>query len=179
MEIRGPFSWFALLSPATGNDAALENFTTELGAVLEAHVRIVPYSGSTEVLRSDLCEPASDPVIISNLDMADAGQWSALDINRSGFVREGPVGLWLAVDSLTRLCTYAPNIRSFLGGSIFHVGTSGDAMTAAELQQRISSLESHFNISSTEVIARAVAGNLPAEPHFVEWLVLLDRGDLV
>ena len=52
-------------------------------------------------------------------------------------------------------------------------------MTAAERQQRISSLELHFHISSAEVIARAEAGNLPIEPHFVEWLVLLDRGDLV
>jgi hypothetical protein len=52
-------------------------------------------------------------------------------------------------------------------------------MTAAERRQRISSLESHFQISSAEVIARAEAGRLPTEPHFVEWLVLLDRGDLV
>jgi hypothetical protein len=179
IQMRGPFSWFALLRPATGGKAALENLATELGAVLEAQVRTVLYSGSTELLRSDLSEPASDPVIISNLDMVDQEHWSTLDINRSGFVREGPVVLWLSANGLAQLCAHAPNIRSFLGGSIFYAGTSGDEMTAAEREQRISSLESHFQMSSAEAIARGEAGNLPAEPHFVEWLVLLDRGDLV
>jgi hypothetical protein len=179
IEIRGPFSWFALLGPATDGTAAVEDLATELGAVLEAQVRIVPYTGSAEILGSYLREPATDPVLISNLDIADAVQWSALDINRSGFAREGPVILCLSVDSLTQLCTHAPNIRSFLGGGIFHAGTSGGAMTSAERQERISSLESHFHISSVEVIKRAETGILPTEPHFVEWLVLLDRGDLV
>jgi hypothetical protein len=179
LEIRAPFSWLALLGPTTDDGVAREDLATELGAVLEAPVRVVRYSGSTEALRSDLLNPASDPVIIWNLEIADAEQWSALDINRSGLVREGPVILWLSSDSLTLLCAHAPNVRSFLGGSIFLAGTSGDTMTAAERQQRISSLELHFHISSAEVIARAEAGNLPIEPHFVEWLVLLDRGDLV
>jgi len=89
------------------------------------------------------------------------------------------VVLWLSADGLAQLCTSAPNIRSFLGGSIFHAGVPGDAMTPGERLQRISSLESHCHISSAEVIERAEAGNLPTEPHFVEWLVLLDRGDLV
>jgi hypothetical protein len=165
MEIRGPFSWFALLGSATDDTVAVEDLAAELGAVLEAQVRIVRYTGAAEVLGSYLRRPASDPVLISNLDIADAEQWSALDINRSGFVREGPVILSLSVDSLTQLCTHAPNIRSFLGGSIFRVGTSGGAMTPAERQDRISSLESHFHISSAEVIKRAETGLLPTEPH--------------
>ena len=78
IEIRGPFSWFALLGP-TDDKAAVEDLATELGAVLEDPVRIVQYSGSTERLRSDLQEPASDAVIISNLEMADPERWSALN----------------------------------------------------------------------------------------------------
>jgi hypothetical protein len=80
---------------------------------------------------------------------------------------------------LTGLCEHAPNIRSFVGGSIVYLGILGDAMTASERQQRISDLESHFQITSAEVILQAESGTLPTEPHFIEWLVLLDRGDLV
>ncbi len=177
IEIRGPFSWFAILRPDA--DAALENFAIDLGAVLEAEVRIIPYSGSTELLRSELSEPVSDPVIISNLETVDAEHWSSLDINRSGFVREGSIIFWLSAGGLTKLVAHAPNLRSFIGGSIFHAGSAGGAMTDAERQHRIASLESHFKITSPEVIAQAEAGSLPTEPHFVEWLVLLDRGDLV
>ena len=64
MEIRGPFSWFALLGSATDDTLAVEDLATELGAVLEAQVRSVPYTGSTEVLGSYLRKPASDPVLI-------------------------------------------------------------------------------------------------------------------
>jgi hypothetical protein len=52
-------------------------------------------------------------------------------------------------------------------------------MTSTERQERLADLESHFQISGSEVIAQAEAGTLPPEPHFVEWLVLLGRGDLV
>ena len=121
LEIRAPFSWLALLGPTTDDGVAREDLATELGAVLEAPVRVVRYSGSTEALRSDLLNPASDPVIIWNLEIADAEQWSALDINRSGLVREGPVILWLSSDSLTLLCAHAPNVRSF-GSSEEFVG---------------------------------------------------------
>jgi hypothetical protein len=179
MEMRGPFSWFAVLSPVPDNDSAIDNLVADLAAVLDTAVRIVRYSGSIEVLISDLHAPASDPVLIVNLNAAYAEQWSALDINRSGLVREGPIILWLSVESLTRLCACAPNLRSFLGGSIFRLAASGDEMTSTERQERLADLESHFQISGSEVIAQAEAGTLPPEPHFVEWLVLLGRGDLV
>jgi hypothetical protein len=117
--------------------------------------------------------------VISDLDQADANYWRALDINRSGLLRLGPVILWLSSMGLTGLCEHAPNIRSFVGGSIVYLGILGDAMTASERQQRISDLESHFQITSAEVILQAESGTLPTEPHFIEWLVLLDRGDLV
>jgi hypothetical protein len=180
VDIRGPFSWLVVLKPAAEVEAALDAFVSEFSAFLGQPVRILsgiaPTLGN---LRSDLTHPATDPVVISDLDQADAGFWRALDINRSGLLREGPVILWLSSIGLTGLCDYAPNIRSFVGGSIVYLGIHGDVMTASERQQRISDLESHFGIPSSEVIRRAEAGTLPTEPHYVEWLVLLDRGDLV
>jgi hypothetical protein len=168
------------LEPTADVKAALDAFVSEFSAFLGGQVRIIHgINRSLEELRSDLNDPANDPVVISDLDQADANLWSVLDINRSGLVREGPVILWLSTNGLTGLCEYAPNIRSFVGGSIVYLGIHGDVMTASERQQRISDLESHFGIASAEVILRAQSGTLPTEPHFIEWLVLLDRGDLV
>jgi hypothetical protein len=180
VDVRGPYSWFVVLKPASDVGAALDAFVAEFSAFLGEPVRII--SGNVpavEKLRSDLIDPPSDPVVISDLDQADADFWGALDINRSGLLREGPVILWLSSIGLTGLCEYAPNIRSFVGGSIVHLGIHGDVMTASERQERISDLESHFGIPSAEVIRRAEARTLPTEPHYVEWLVVLDRGDLV
>ena len=180
VEIRGPYAWFVVLKPTVDVEAALDAFVAEFSAFLGGQVRIIlGVNRSLEELRSDLNDPASDPVVISDLDHADANIWSVLDINRSGLLRFGPVILWLSSLGLTGLCEYAPNIRSFVGGSIVYLGIHGDVMTAGERKQRISDLESHFGIPSAEVIRRAEAGTLPTEPHYVEWLVLLDRGDLV
>ena len=44
---------------------------------------------------------------------------------------------------------------------------------------RIAELEKYFGMTSKEAIAHAVAGAQPASPRLAEWLVLLDRGDLV
>jgi hypothetical protein len=180
VEIRGTYAWFVVLKPAEDTERTLEDFIAELSAVLDRPVRIVP--GMTvplERLRIELHQSAGDPVVIPDLDQADADRWRALDVNRSGYLRRGPVVLWLSSVGLTSLCEFAPNIRSFIGGSIFYLGANGEAMTVAECKQRISELELHFNMTSADVILRAESGTLPTEPHFVEWLVLLGRGDLV
>jgi hypothetical protein len=180
IEMRGPYAWFVVLKPAVDVEAALGTFVSDFSAFLGEPVRIISGIAPTlGKLRSDLTDPTSDPVVISDLDQADANFWRALDINRSGLLRLGPVILWLSSVGLIGLCDHAPNIRSFVGGSIVYLSVHGDVMTASERQQRISDLESHFQISSAEVILRAESGTLPTEPHYVEWLVLLDRGDLV
>jgi hypothetical protein len=179
LEIRGSSVWFVVLQSAEEDDA-LANFVADLSAVLDQPVRVVRSSGSSfEKLRGDLNEPASDPVLITDLGEADAERWRALDVNRSAWLREGAVVLWLSAVGVTNLCSYAPNIKSIVGGSIFHLGSDGGVMTAAERDQQIADLESHFGMNSAEVIRQAESGVLPTDPHFVEWLVLLGRGDLV
>ena len=168
-----------MLKPATETDVAFEDFTTDLSAVMGRPTRIIHGLASFETLRAALSEPLNDPVLIPDLDQADDNQWRALDINRSGLVREGAVVLWLSASGVVRLCQHAPNLKSFIGGSFLNLVVHREEMTGVELQQRILDLESHFKMSSAEVVILAESGALPVEPHFVEWLVLLDRGDLV
>jgi hypothetical protein len=180
VEIRDAYVWFVVLKPAEETERSLQDFVAELSAVLDQPVRtvrgmVVPF----EKLRLELHRPADDPIVIPDLDQADADRWRALDVNRSGYLRRGPVVLWLSSAGLARLCEFAPNLRSFIGGSIFYLGPFGESMTAEECLRRISELESHFQMTSRDVILRAESGTLPTEPHFVEWLVLLGRGDLV
>jgi hypothetical protein len=180
LEARESYAWFVVLRPSAEPEEALDNFLAELSAVLAQPVRIVQgVAPSLEQVLTELSEPGGDPVLISGLDQADMDYWRALDINRSGLLRVGPVVLWLSSAGLTCLCTHAPNLRSFIGGSIFYLSAQGEALTDNERRQRISDLEAHFQMTASEVIRRAESGTLPGEPHFVEWLVLLGRGDLV
>ena len=182
LEIRGPnsYAWLAALKPTGEADAALADFAADLSAALDAPVRTINTTDtSVDQLRTALHSPTDDPVLILGLDQHDVEYWRTLDVNRSGLGRRGPLVLWLSAGGLIELCAYAPNIRSFLGGSIFQVGTQGESMSEPERQQRIDELVAHYRLTSEEVIRRAETRTLPTEPHFVEWLVLLGRGDLV
>lgn len=52
-------------------------------------------------------------------------------------------------------------------------------LTTEEVEERLQNLREHGNLTDQQVIEMAEAGALPSEPYFAEWLVLLDRGDLI
>lgn len=87
--------------------------------------------------------------------------------------------LWLSAAGVSDLCSHAPNLRSFIGGSIFIVGSKGGEMAADERAERLRQLCDFYGLNNDEIIEKARKRELPAEPEFVEWLALLGRGDLV
>jgi hypothetical protein len=52
-------------------------------------------------------------------------------------------------------------------------------MTEEERQRRLADLAAHYKLDNEQVIRLAEARTLPPDPEFVEWLVLLGRGDLL
>jgi hypothetical protein len=141
---------------------------------------VVPLKGASfERLRDQLHQPEDDAVILLAGADLEASEWSSLDTMRSALERSGPVVLWIAPDALDLLTQFAPNIRSFIGSSIFVAGPEPGIMTDSERESRLEELRQHYQLSDQEVVRRAEARELPHESHFVEWLVLLGRGDLV
>ncbi|MGO8788282.1 MAG: hypothetical protein ACLQVL_12990 [Terriglobia bacterium] len=180
LEMRGDTGWLVVLSPAADSTAPLEELRTELESVLQKPARVIPLEPSTfEELREALHQPNDDAVILSGGTGLTPDKWRSLDIMRSALERKGPVILWLASEDIASLANFAPNIRSLIGGSIFAAGPDGGIMTEAERQQRLKELSEHFGLTGEEVVRKAEARELSNEPEFVEWLVLLDRGDLV
>ncbi len=180
LEIRGETGWLAVLTLASDSAAALDELRTELESVLQKPARVVELQPSIfEELREALHQPDNDAVILSRGTGLTPEKWRSLDIMRSALERKGPVVLWLAPDDIANLADFAPNIRSFIGGSIFLAGPDGGIMTETERQQRLKDLSEHFGLTGEEVVRKAEARELPHEPEFVEWLVLLNRGDLV
>ena len=182
LEIRGSDSrsWVVLLLPSGSSDTALRNLLGDLSSLLQRPTRVFDLrSSSFEKLSEILHEPEDDIVVLVAKTNLDTERWSALDLMRSGLERKGPIILWLSPDCVPNLSEQAPNIRSFVGGSIFYVGPDGGLMSEADRQKRLAELVQFYGLSNKEVVNRAQAKTLPSEPHFVEWLVLLGRGDLV
>lgn len=180
LEIRGENGWLAVLSPATDSSAGLDQLQADLRSVLQKPTRAIQLQPSTfEELREAMHQPDDDAVILSSGTSLTQEKWRSLDIMRSALERKGPVILWLSPGDVANLTGYAPNIRSFIGASIFLAGPDGSIMTDAERQERLNDLSQHFGFTGDEAVRRAEAGESPHEPEFVEWLVLLGRGDLL
>ena len=180
LEMRGEHSWLAILSPLSDPTAACDDLGTELESLLQMPVRVVSLkSSSFDRLREQLHQPEDDTVILFASADLEAGEWSSLDTMRSALERTGPIVLWIAPDAVAQLTQLAPNIRSFIGSSIFLAGPEPGIMSDKERENRLEELRQHYQLSDQEIVRRAKAKELPPEPHFVEWLVLLGRGDLV
>jgi hypothetical protein len=182
LELRGKDSstWIAVLAPSLEHGALLDELKIDLSTLLHGEARYLDLAQSTfDQLREGLHHPSDDIVILGALSNLDAARWSSLDLMRSVMERRGPIVLWLSMTALSGLSEYAPNIRSFIGASVFLAGPDGGIMTEEERQKRLGQLVEHYKLSNEEIVRMAEAKSLPQDPQFIEWLVLLGRGDLV
>ena|SRR5689334_6460491 len=181
IELRGEgsFSWLAILGDDQDATSLLE-VANELHLVADNETRIInAFPFGFEDLRQKLKEPDNDIAVVKGLDQVSNADWAVLDVNRSSLERPGALIFWLSIESIARLNSQAPNIRSFIGGSIFMLSENGRIMTEEERAQRLHALESEYKLSEGDVLYLATQGRLPTEPDFAEWLVLLGRGDLL
>src|SRR5207249_3604055 len=166
--------------PLNDPTVAFNDLSTEVRSFLQLPTRILPLKTFTfNGLRAALQQPGDDVVVLFAAGDLDANAWSSLDLMRSALERTGPVILWMTPDAVGGLTEFAPNIRSFIGPSIFVAGPEGGMMNEQEQQKRLEELRQHYRLTDEEIVRKAQSKALPPEPHFVEWLVLLGRGDLV
>jgi len=181
MELRGAteHSWAVVLSGSPTQDVQSTGLTAELEALTSIPVRtIFEQTLSIGDLRNSLHSPSNDIAIVVVGDWTEE-EWRAIDINRSALERTGTILLWMTTDQLGTLTTAAPNIRSFIGVSMFLLGPDGSAMTETDRSLRISELEDHYGLTSEQMLEAAQAGQISSEPQALEWLILVGRGDLI
>lgn len=119
---------------------------------------------------SDLLETDGELLVLDIRPMSEVG-WREVDEARERipwpivFVGDGA--------AIARFATNAPHLWSLVGGHVFSW-----APAALDTEARLASLRAETRLEDAEVLARASAGTLPADPVFAEWLALLGRGDL-
>lgn len=52
-------------------------------------------------------------------------------------------------------------------------------MSPEDVERRLVAMREHYGFSDEEVVASAIAGTIPPDPDYCEWLVLLGRSDLI
>jgi hypothetical protein len=136
-------------------------------------------SGSAVRLLHDLAH-FEGTVVIDAGAYRDA-DWRLLDRQRSALLRNSPTIFVTTQESLNELMQVAPNIASCLGGNVFihpplHVRQTQISSSGNE---RRAVLRAWSGMTDEDVIQKAESGDLPLDPEYAEWLVLLGRGDLL
>lgn len=177
IAVRGTAAYAAYLAPADEVTEAITELSEELAAFDPALAIEVLRPGNGEQLVAALAEVTREVVVIDAASYGDR-DWRLLDRRRSALARAGLMVFVTTPDSFARLMQAAPNLSSWLGAFVFEQPHDA-AATASMREQRLAALRSWAQKSDADVIQAATQCQLPADPEYAEWLVLLGRGDLL
>lgn len=172
----GMGTWFCVLAPET----RLVSISNEIAQALSAGK-----SKYTHILLNQNVKPLIDAphdvlVLVSGFSTLSDDEWRHLDELRSSrLVRHQPELLIMSPESRYKLARLAPNMASFIGGQFFTFQEDSGKLTEEEKTNRLEDLRNQFGKTDDEIIELARVGVALDEPAYAEWLVLLNRGDLL
>lgn len=119
-------------------------------------------------------------LLLHDFDGWNPKDWEMIDLYRGRLeVDNCSITLLLSPESIQKMGYSAPNFLSWFGGRIFKLVLGAEYLTPDEIEHRLSILHQWSGQSDAEVIQLAEQNELPAEPEYGEWLILLNRGDLI
>jgi hypothetical protein len=173
----GRGDWLVLLTPEHDVGEAAGAVAREIEIMADLAVRRVESPTNAAELAERIVEPGA--LVVSGLEHLPQDEWRHLDLLRSRLQRDQPVILVLTMPAMERLTRGAPNLASWLGGSVWRWDSHADTLSDDEREERLRALREWSGKSDADVVDLAKARALPRDPHYAEWLVLLGRGELL
>ena len=168
-----------LIAPSVRGEF-ITDLREELHLQISASLGVLDVKGLTSAdLLNELRSEEGQVVLIYGFEAWHADEFASLDINRSRLETGSFLVFSADLKTAGHFLDNAPNIRSYFGANIFRVGLDPSWMSPQQIAQRLNDLRSQYGLSDSEVADQAIHGSLPPEPHLLEWLVLLGKGDLV
>jgi hypothetical protein len=171
--------WFVLTLPLENH----EDLAEDLGDVLEIFTEsaVDSLSGINGVVPfvESIGSTDAASLILSGFELWTVQDWRQLDALRSNLVVQRNAFLLLSEPATSMMLNHAPNLASWIGGRVYPFTYGTEFLTVEEKEDRLKDLRSWFGQTDDQVIALAASKELPPEPKYGEWLVLLGRGDLI
>jgi hypothetical protein len=142
-----------------------------------ATVRLVqaPSAAGDLITQLAIGQP-TDVTILRGIEHLSVRELEALDSLRNVLIASPRILVATDHDGAAGLAVHSPNLWSWVGARSFAYSPDEGKMNTAV---RLQSLRDHFAMTDEQVIECAQAGTLPSDPAYIEWLVLLNRGDLI
>jgi hypothetical protein len=176
---RGEGDWFVLVSQLGEDVVTIANeFADTLETVSRVSIHRIVDAKDAENLAKQMAL-YQGPIVVSGVHLWDSSEWAHLDQLRSRFLRTERTVLVIDEQTLRHIMQLAPNFSSWLGANVVRHQSHSPVLTTEERESRLAALRNRFGISDTDVVFQAESGTMPSDPEFVEWLVLLGRGELI
>jgi len=171
---------FCMLVASSADAELITELRQELDVQIAASLSVLDVKDLTAVALVEQLRTKQDAaVLIYGFETWADDQFASLDVNRSRLETGAFLVFTVDLETAGRFLNCAPNIRSFLGANIFVTTPDPSVMSLQEISDRLNQLRTYYGLSDKAVIERAASGDLSPDPHFVEWLVLLGRSELV
>lgn len=146
------------------------------GLGVPAAARTPPdWEGFLEILHSK--EPCLAVIVPADVRADD---WRSVDLARDRVRRNVTTVVATIVDGYRMMAESTPNLVSFMvGQTLLPASDDSVVLDASEVEARLQALRRESGLSDRQFIEQVTSGNMPDEPWAAQWLVLLDRGDLL
>ncbi len=170
--------WSVLVTAPEQQHQALTELEESIPIFIDAAIKTIAVDLRIEVLIQAV-RSSEDYILLWQFDSWQPEQWQQFDYTRSRFSHDKGGILLLTPNSAKQFQTYAPNFASWVGSRVYELQLGLEILTEAESQQRLEALQQFTGKTDLEVIRLAETGQLPTDPEYGKWLVLLGRGDLL
>jgi len=162
----------------------IESIATDLQDTIEVFSEcttgtISGKSGARDLI-NQISEASEEYFLLWKLDDWDSNQWKIFDALRSRLDKGNKGGLLVISEQANDLMIHnAPNFLSWLGARMYYLQKDAEILSDEECDPRLAALQEWTGKTNDEVIALAENRQLPTDPEYGEWLILLNRGDLL
>jgi hypothetical protein len=172
--------WMALIVAIDEIESTLEELQDTLEIFNECETGTLSGKEGALDLVQQINQNSEAYILLYDFENWDSQQWKTFDGFRSHLDQGKKGGFLILTQESTRLMLHnAPNFVSWLGARIYQFQKDAEMLTQTERDRRLKALQENFKMSDEDVIELAENRRLPSDPEFGEWLILLDRGDLL
>jgi hypothetical protein len=171
--------WLAIVVAPSDSNEIVEDLKETINIFTECEVGVISGEGGTLDLIRKVEQTTEDYLLVWGFKSWNRDNWREFDYARSRLTRKRGGVLLLSSESVKALFTHSPNFASWLGSRVYRFDKDREFLTTDERQARLSLLREWSGLSDSEVIELAQARKLPPAPEYGEWLVLLNREDLI
>jgi hypothetical protein len=171
-------SWFIFIIPQNQQNDAIEELEESIPIFLEEPVKVISADIGLKKLVEEI-GASDDCILLWRFETWTDQDWKALDGDRTRLIRDNGGLFLLTPETSESFQRYAPHFSSFIGARVSPIELGTEILTEVEREQRLEALQLSLGKTNDEVIHLAEAGELPSDPVYGEWLILLDRGEFV